>query len=96
MKTTDYWTNDKDGYLERNRHLSHKALMSFFFKALGNIKCKAGRADGFSIFAGVESVCEYGCNIGLNLRALRGTGLKLYGFDLNPEAVEIANEMDGS
>lgn len=95
MKTTDYWTNDKDGYLERNRHLSHEGLTSFFFEALGNIKCKAGRADGASIFADVESVCEYGCNVGLNLRALRGAGVKLYGFDLNPEAVKIAKEIDG-
>lgn len=85
MKTTDYWANDKDGYLERNRHLSHEGLLDFFDEALELVPWRA------------DTVCEYGCNVGLNLKALNRLfpEANLRGFDLNPEAVKIANEIDG-
>ena len=40
-------------------------------------------------------IVEYGCSSGGNLRAIRGewTEVKLYGCEINPEAVEIAREL---
>ena len=89
MKTTDYWTDDKDGYLERNRHLDPAGLEDFFGKALDGIPWREKRR--------IKSVCEYGCNVGLNLSALKNhfTGADKYGFDLNFEALCIANNIDG-
>jgi len=43
---------------------------------------------------GVSSICEFGCNIGLNLKALSlvNPALELYGFDINANAVEEAKK----
>jgi len=89
MKTTDYWTNDKDGYLERNQYLDPEGLEAFFTDALLNEIW--GDADNE-----IRTVCEYGCNIGLNLTAINSvlSVEKLYGFDVNFDAVEIANELE--
>ena len=88
MKTTDYWTDDKDGYLERNQYLDPEGLKIFFDDAL--MKLAWGGEDD------VKTVCEYGCNIGLNLTAINSvlSVEKLYGFDVNFDAVEIANELE--
>ena len=79
METTEYWTTDSDGYLDRNRHLSLVGLMDFFTEAL-----KLVDEDK------IKSVCEYGCNIGLNLRTLVRLFpvAKVRGFD--PAVVESA------
>jgi len=43
---------------------------------------------------GVESVLEFGCNIGLNLVALKKLkpSLTLSGYELNPQAAKLASE----
>ena len=45
---------------------------------------------------GISTVLECGCNIGLNLEAIHlvNPALHLSGFDINPEAVKIANRLD--
>lgn len=43
---------------------------------------------------GVSSICEFGCNIGLNLSAINmlNPSMKLQGFDINSSAVEKAHQ----
>ena len=86
METTQYWTDDKDGYLERNRHLDPAGLVDFFAEGLRSVD-----ADE------IDTICEYGCNVGLNLRALKELfgGADICGYDINPEAVNIANKILG-
>lgn len=45
---------------------------------------------------GISTVCEFGCNIGLNLEAIHlvNPALHLTGFDINPEAVKVASRLE--
>jgi len=54
-------------------------------------------AKVFSRADHVESVLEFGCNIGLNLRAIRSVcpTAKLVGVEINEQACEVAKEING-
>lgn len=84
MKTVEYWQNDPDGYLERNKTISLEALTVFFMDALKMMKDSA-------------SILEFGCNIGKNLRVLKQLypNTEIIGYDINPKAIKIADERPG-
>lgn len=94
MKTSEYWKNDPDGYLERNRYLLYEGLVNFFTSGVELPYIAWQSRHGVDK---IESICEYGCNIGLNLRVMSGLFEEaiIKGFDLNPEAVKMANKIDG-
>ena len=93
MKTTDYWTDDKDGYLERNQYLDYKGLVNFFTGGVELPYIAWQHQHGINK---ISSICEYGCNVGLNLRVMEGMfpEADIHGFDVNFDAVEIANELE--
>jgi pseudaminic acid biosynthesis-associated methylase len=68
-----------DGYMERNRGNALLASKTTFF----------GRA--MRAAPGIHSICEFGCNIGLNLKALSEIGnFDLSGIEINADAAEEA------
>jgi pseudaminic acid biosynthesis-associated methylase len=78
MKTTDLWSGAfGNAYIERNR-LDFKPRMPFWESAIQ--------------FTTPASVFEFGCNIGLNLRAIQSVSpnTMLYGADINANAVNEA------
>ena len=81
MKRTeqeDFWHGSfGDGYIERNKGKSLLASnIAFFAKVLSNSQ-------------GIDSVFEFGCNIGMNLKAIKALlpMTKLSGVEINKRAV---------
>nr|WP_309502612.1 pseudaminic acid biosynthesis-associated methylase [uncultured Roseovarius sp.] len=69
-------------YMERNRGTALLASKTTFF----------GRA--LRAAPGIQSICEFGCNIGLNLKALSDIGnFDLNGIEINADAAEEARAL---
>lgn len=69
-------------YMDRNRGNALLTSKTVFF--------------GYALRAapGVRSIYEFGCNIGLNLKALSNIGdFELSGMEINPEAAEVARAL---
>lgn len=75
-----FWSGEfGEAYIARSR-LSHLPRVSFWRDVLD--------------LTGAKWICEAGCNIGLNLKALRDADpdAVLYGIDINSKAVEEAQQ----
>lgn len=78
-----FWKKEfNDGYIERNKsHRLFSAATAEFSRILKNTN-------------NVKSIMELGCNIGLNLMALKqiNNDFKLSAVEINTKAIEIARE----
>lgn len=81
MSTEQFWAGDFGSeYTERN-NVDYKARQDFFSELVE--------------FLDPKSVMEYGCNKGHNLKALyeASPSMKLYGIDINGQAIEKAKDL---
>ena len=78
-----FWLGDfGDAYRERNRGRQLTARKAAFF------------ATALRGAANLDSICELGCNIGLNLSALASLSeFQLTGVEINPAAAKEAQEL---
>ena len=86
MKPTDYWADDIDGYTDRNSNIPDGVLLNFFSDALDVLYFE--KTD-------ITSVCEYGCNIGRNLKAVKDIypSAEVIGYDINRRAIRRAKKI---
>lgn len=81
----EFWAGDfGDQYINRN---NSKTFLNSKIAMFGNIMRSA---------PGVETIAEFGCNIGFNLLALHSLkpALKLKGYEINDSAVKKAKALD--
>jgi spore coat polysaccharide biosynthesis protein SpsF len=82
-----FWKGDfGDDYIDRNTgDLQLASNIALFAKILANL-------------SNIKSAIEFGCNAGLNLRAINHLipDIELHGIEINKKAIEIIKKWDGA